>query len=134
MRDYIEKIREVEIKLSKDLGEFNLFGIFEREDIIDKWDILVSITYTKENNYNEQKNNIIKNLHQELTKTLPNSIIFKFSRIVFLEPSNAFVKNINNLVNVQHSNIEIKDSTINNLRIKHAYIISSKRADPNFLS
>ncbi|WP_417871978.1 hypothetical protein [Winogradskyella sp.] len=127
MREYIEKIKEVEISLSKELGEFNLFGLLEREDIIDKWDILVSLTLSKDKNHNKQKNSIIKKLHEELIKNLPNSIFFKFSRIVFLEPSNPFVLNINMLANVQHGDIEIKDSTINNLRIKHAYIISSKR-------
>lgn len=127
MREYIEKIKEVEINLSKELGEFNLFGLLEREDIIDKWDILVSLTLTKDKNHNKQKNAIIKKLHEELIKNLPNSIFFKFSRIVFLEPNNPFVQNINMLASVQHSDMEIKDSTINNLRIKHAYIISSKR-------
>jgi len=127
MREYIEKIKEVEISLSKELGEFNLFGLLEREDIIDKWDILVSLSLKKDKNHNKEKNSIIKKLHEELIKNLPNSIFFKFSRIVFLEPNNPFVQNINMLAHVQHGDIEIKDSTINNLRIKHAYIISSKR-------
>ena len=70
MREYIEKIKEVEIKLSKELGDFNLFGLLEREDIKDKWDILVSLTLTKNKNYNKQKNNIIKKLHEELIKKL----------------------------------------------------------------
>jgi hypothetical protein len=41
-------------------GEFNLFGLLEREDIIDKWDILISLTLLKDENHNKEKNIIIK--------------------------------------------------------------------------
>jgi hypothetical protein len=54
MKEYIDKIIEVEKKVSEELGEFNLFVLFEREDIKDRWDILISMPFSE-----EMKNEII---------------------------------------------------------------------------
>lgn len=122
MRDYIDIIIEVEKRMSNELGKFNLFALFERDDIKDKWDVLISMSISV-----NRKNEIIKKIHAEFLKELPNEVIFKISRFVFLEPSNPIVQNLNMMAHVQHGNVEIRDSMINNLKIKHALIISSQR-------
>jgi hypothetical protein len=124
MKEYIEKIREVELSLSEKFGDFNLFVLLEREDVKNKWDILFSITLSKDKS---EKNKIIKFLHNLLRENLPKKILLKFSRIVYLEPNNGFVQNLNMMINVQHGSAELKDVNINNMIIKHAHIISSKR-------
>jgi hypothetical protein len=104
------------------LGTFNLFALFEREDVKDKWDILISMTMPE-----DKRNEIIKSIHAELLKVLPNEVIINISRIVFLEPLSPMVQNLNMFANVIHGNVEIKDSMINNLKIKHALLISSQK-------
>ena len=122
MKNYLKKIIEVEEKMAIELGEFNLFALFEREDIKDKWDIIISINIPI-----SKKNEIIKKIHLELKANLPESIMFKFSRFVFLEPSNPFVQNINMLVRNKHNDAEFRDCSVNNIKIMHAYIISSQK-------
>tara|TARA_R110001583_G_scaffold19334_5_gene75714 strand:+ start:10440 stop:10814 length:375 start_codon:yes stop_codon:yes gene_type:complete len=122
MRDYIDKIIEVERKIEARLGRFNLFALLERDDVKDKWDVLISMSISL-----TQKNEVIKIIHGEFVKELPKEAIFKISRFVYLEPSNPIVQNFNMMVSVQHSNVEIKDSMINNLMIKNAFVISSQR-------
>jgi hypothetical protein len=122
MREYIDKIIEVEKKISEELGEFNLFVLFEREDIKDRWDILISMPFSE-----EMKNEIITKIHSELLKVLPNEAVIKLSRIVMFETSNPIVESFNMLAKVKHGNVEIKDSLVSNIRIKQALLITSQR-------
>jgi len=122
MKDYINKIISIEKSLSIELGKFNLFALFEREDINDKWDILISIDIPL-----SKKNEVIERIHNEFLKELPNNFIINISRIVFLETINPIVQNLNSIANVEHGFIEIKDLIINNLKIKNALIISSQK-------
>jgi hypothetical protein len=43
------------------------------------------------------------------------------------ETSNPIVESFNMLANVKHGNVEIKDSLVNNIRIKQALLITSQR-------
>lgn len=122
MRENVEKIIEVEKKISQENGKFNLFALFEREDIKDKWDVLISKNISV-----NKKNELISKIHKEFIKSFPKEVIFKFSRFVYLEPTSPIVQNINMMIHTEHTNTEITDSTINNFRIKHAYVITSQR-------
>lgn len=122
MRDYIAKITDVEKKMSKELGKFNLFALFERDDIEGKWDVLISMSISA-----SRKNEIVKRVHAEFIKELPKDVIIDISRFVFLEPIHPIVQNLNMVAHVQHGNMEIRDSMFNNLFIRHAIIISSQR-------
>ncbi len=124
MKEYINKIISIEKSLSIELGKFNLFALFEREDINDKWDILISMDIPL-----NKKNEVIERIHNEFLKELPNNFIINISRIVFLETINPIVQNLNNIANVEHGIIEIKDLIINNLKIKNALIISSQKIE-----
>ena len=122
MKDYIKKIIEVEKRMSDELGKFNLFALFEREDVKDKWDVLISMSISA-----KHKNEIVKKIHAEFVKDLPSEAIMKISRFVFLEQSNPIVQNLNMMAHCVHSNMEIRNSMINNLNIIHAIVITSQR-------
>ncbi|WP_321319594.1 hypothetical protein [Labilibaculum sp.] len=122
MKEYIEKIIEVEMNMSNELGKFNLFALFERDDIKDKWDVIISMPISV-----NRKNEIIKKIHTEFLKELPKEVIIKISRFVFFEPSNPIVQNLNMMAHIEHGSFEVRDSMINNLMIKHALVITSQR-------
>lgn len=122
MKDYIIKIIDVEKRMSDELGKFNLFALFERDDVKDKWDVLISMSISV-----SKKNEVVKKIHAEFLKVLPNEVIFNISRFVFLEPSNPIVQNLNMMAHVQHGNFEVSNSMINNLKINHAFVITSQR-------
>ncbi len=50
-----------------------------------------------------------------------------FSRIVFVDPADVAVQNLNRAISVEHGTFEVRDSNFFGLPIKHAYIITSKR-------
>ena len=124
MKNNIEKIIKIEKSISEKYGEFNLFAIIEREDIKGKWDVLIS-KVIKNNN---EKNLLINDIHKSLVNELPKEEIIKLSRIVFQEPNSPVVQNINFMMHIEHGSADISNSSINNLRIGHMILITSKRS------
>jgi hypothetical protein len=116
----IAPIKEIARELSEEYGRLNLFALSEREDLKDKWDVLISVSIPSE----KKKELINKVITKFRTKLQPSELI-QISRFVFLEPNHAFVQNINYFTQVENSDIEIRNGTINNIRIGHAIVISS---------
>ena len=122
MIGFQKKLSELELILSKSIGEFNLFGLFEREDIPNRYDLLFSTSLNGRN-----KNELFKILHKEIRNHLSNDELIMISRFVFLEPNSPFVQTINGFTNIKNGCVEIVNSSFNNVLIKHAYIVTSQR-------
>ncbi|MGW9686613.1 hypothetical protein [Flagellimonas sp. 2504JD1-5] len=120
MKGFIDKILTIEKKLSEEIGPFNLFALFEREDLMGKYDIVISLDLK-----DYKRNEIFGKIHSELKKTLSNVELLTFSRFLYLEPEHPFVLNINMAIKAEHSSAEIKNSVFNNVKIYHAFILSS---------
>ena len=122
MKEFKDKVLDVEKKYATKWGGFNLFALFEREDIKDKYDLVLSFDLK-----GKTENEVFKALHQEFKNVLTNSELNNFSRFVFLEPDHAVVNGMNAYANVQHSDVDIKNSSIGNFKIYHAIVFSSQR-------
>lgn len=122
MKQYIEKIKQIERALNKDYGRLNLFALAERDDLKDKWDVLVSISEAVAN-----KKDVLNNVIIKFREKLKPSEFIQISRFVFLEPEHPFVQSINFLAQVENSDVEITNSMINNIKIGHVIVISSFR-------
>jgi hypothetical protein len=116
----IAPIKEIARELSEEYGRLNLFALSEREDLKDKWDVLISVAIPS-----EKKNELINKVITKFRTKLQPSELIKISRFVYLEPNHAVVQNINYFTQVENSDIEIRNGTINNVRIGHAIVISS---------
>jgi hypothetical protein len=116
----IAPIKEIAKELSEEYGRLNLFALSEREDLKDKWDVLISVSIPS-----EKKKELINKVRTKFRTKLQPSELIQISRFVFLEPNHAFVQNINYFTQVENSDIEIRNGTINNVRIAHAIVISS---------
>lgn len=122
MRQYIDKLKKIGRELTKEFGPLNLFAFSEREDLNDKWDVLISVSPIP-TNVKEFINDLIKRFQKEL---LPSELV-QISRFVFLEPNHPVVQHMNMFAHVENSDIEIRNSSINNVKIRHAIVISSTR-------
>lgn len=123
MNTFIENIKEVDKLISKEKGNFNLFGIFIREGLNGKWDILASADWISYNNEGEA----LKYFIQKLKKKLSEDDIMKIASIILLEPKEPFVKSINNSINTLHSAIKINGDYFNDLFIQNAFIFTSQK-------
>jgi hypothetical protein len=116
----IAPIKEIAKELTEEYGRLNLFALYEREDLKDKWDVLISVSIPK-----EKKNELINKVITKFRTKLQPSDLVQISRFVFLEPNHTLVQNINFFTQTENSDIEIRNGTINNVRIGHAIVISS---------
>ena len=116
--------RETINKLSNSLNEIrnvkdiSTFVIVKRDDT-SLWDIIIggSNLDTQENLV--QIANIIKK------HLIPNELR-DFSRIVLLNSTDNFINNLRRTFSVEHGDMELQNAQINNIFIKHAYLLFSK--------
>ena len=120
----IDKYIEIERELSKRYGSFSLFALFLREDSAGKWDILVASDWIEQN-----KRESMRLIAGFLQEKLDTEELIRISRIVLIEDSNPALSTFQSEMNIERGNIEIKNSNLFGLPIKHAHIITSRRTN-----
>ena len=138
MRELIEKFIQVERTLTEEKGEFALFALFLREDAgagsgtsgssgySAKWDLIAAADWIEGN-----RKAALSYITKMLQQALPHEELARLSRIVLVNITNPEVEAINQAVQIQHGDVEIRDSFFFGLQIKHAYIITSQRSNIN---
>lgn len=122
MKAPTDALLQVERSVSEEKGPFALFALFLREEAPEKWDLVVSAPWIE-----KDKGSALRLISERVKTSLTASDLPLISRIVVADPSDPAVDAINRAVKVEHSSVEIKDSTFFGLQIKHAHIFSSKR-------
>ena len=117
----IEKLTFIEKKLADEKGDFVLFGLFLREGSPNRWDVVVSAPWLDESR-RDSLNFMIKKIQPNLE--LQEWLMV--AMVLILDPSQEFVKEINDEVSVEHGNVKITDYIFNGMGIERAYIITSK--------
>jgi len=122
-----EKLALLEREVSKEKGEFSLFGLFLQEDAHDKdkWDLLVSAPWLE-----VDKKEGLAYLANEIRKRLEPDEVLSISRIVVLEKGTPFLKAIHKTVKVKHGKVEVKDSNFSGVQIAQACISTSSAVNP----
>ncbi len=124
MKEIAEKLRDIEIELSKENGDFELFALFLRENAPDKWDLIISSDWAR-----KDKKSVINTVVAKIKKILNAEETVKLSRIIILNKDDAALNALHGAMHVEHGVAEISDSNFFGLAIKHAYLITSKRAN-----
>lgn len=120
MKTIIKKLLLIEKELSKSHGDFYLFALSLREDVEDRWDLIISADWIKE----AEQVAVIREIASILNKKLSKDEIIKLSRVVVLEPNNPFLLALTKTFGGE--NIEISNSYINGIKIEHIHLIKSR--------
>ena len=116
------KFAGLETDISAERGDFVLFALFLREDVADRWDLIVSAPWAMA----DQKG-ALDYMVNKIKADLGPQDLTQLSRIVFVDPKDAAVASINKAVHVEHGSAEFRDVNFFGLPIKHAFIITSKQ-------
>ena len=122
MREQAIKLQSVEKTLSDSKGPFELFALFLREDAPNKWDLLISSDWAR-----NDKKAALNVIISEIQKVLSQQELLMLSRLIILEKDDAALNALHSAMHVEHGMAEISDSNFNGLAIKHAYLITSRR-------
>lgn len=116
----LEKLKKVREEVLKKFEELSLFVVIRRIDA-NLWDFVFA------GEKMDQPTNL-KPLVEMINKELNDNEIINISRLVLLNSDDLFAKNFNSTFNVDNKNgyLTIKDSQINNVGIKEAYLFFSK--------
>lgn len=117
-----ESFRQLESGVAADKGEFVLFALFMREDVPDRWDLIVSAPWI-----GDDKQGAVEYLVSEIRSRISAQALTDLSRIVVVDPEDAAVQALNRAIHVEHNPVEVNDSNFFGLQVKHAYIITSQR-------
>jgi len=123
MREQAEKLKNIEQELSALYGPFELFALFLREDSADKWDLIVSSDWAR-----KDKKAAINLIIERIRKIFSNEEMLKLSRLIVLDKDDVALNALHSAMHVEHGLAEISDSNFLGLAIKHAYLITSKKA------
>ena len=120
MKQLAEKLRDIEIEISKEKGQFTLFALFLREDMPNVWDIVVSAPWIDKD---QDKN--LRYLANKIFPKLPEEDLIHLTRIVILEEDHPAVPSLLQAVQVKHGVAEISNCNFFGLKIQHAFLITT---------
>jgi len=125
MKNVAEKLRRLEQSLSDEMGPFNLFALFLREDAPDVWDLVVAAQWIE-----EDRSAALENISRRVRAALKPDEITKISRVVIVERSDPTVKAIASAISINHGISEVSNSSFFGLAIRHAFIITAQLNPP----
>lgn len=120
MREQAEKLQIVERKLSASKGQFELFALFLREGSPDKWDLLISSDWARDN-----KRSSLNVIIKELQSVLSEQEQMMLSRIIILDKDDVALKTLHDVMPVKHGLVELMGGNFFGLDMKQAYLITS---------
>jgi hypothetical protein len=120
--DVVAKFQALETKIALDRGDFVLFALFGREDVPDRWDLIVSAPWASPDD-----ETALEYMLSEIKKNMGQEDLTSLSRIVFVDPYDRAVESLNRAIHTEHGSVEVRDTNFFGLPIKHAFIITSKK-------
>ena len=122
MNEIVEKFASLEAEIAAKRGNFSLFALFLREDVPDRWDLMVSAPWLSTNKRGEAVDYLV----DEIKLHLGPLDLVNLSRIVLVNPNDPPAQALAKAFHVEHGMVEVRDSNLFGLQVKHAYIITSK--------
>ena len=116
----LERLRTLEQEISREMGDFRLFGVFLREDARDKWDVVVAATW-----FSRLGTDPIEFLSDRLKSALGLAGLMMISRIVAIKEQDPFLEEVNDAVQVRHSVREIADVDLAGVPVSRGFILTS---------
>lgn len=117
-----DKFRDLESRIAEEKGGFALFALFMREDAPDRWDLIVSAPWV-----GSDKRSAVDYFVEQIKSRLGAQDLTWLARIVVVDPLDAAVQALNRAIQIEHGEVEVRDSTFFGMPVKHAFIITSMR-------
>ena len=117
----IKQLRRVMNEITEEKGKFTLFGLFLRDDAIDKWDLVISAPWLEEG-----KLKGLGEFVEKMASIVGEEQFLTLSRVVTLNHDEPSLKAILREVQADNDFVELKGSNLFGLPINHAYILQAK--------
>jgi hypothetical protein len=117
-----EKVRGIEADIAKERGSLNLFALLEREDLHDRWDLVISAPWARHDEAT------LKYVADVIKRHLSPEEMTLLARMVILPANEDPVRSINANFSVEHGKMELNDPSRFGLPVKSGYIITSRSA------
>lgn len=118
----INRLRDAMHLVSAEKGDFVLFGLFLREEASDKWDLVISAPWLEEG-----KLVALSEFIKRIAPVVGEQELLTLSRVITLNHDDPSLEAILGAFSIEDGTLEINDTTLFGMRIKHAYIIRAKR-------
>ncbi|HEX3067467.1 MAG TPA: hypothetical protein VHX14_02750 [Thermoanaerobaculia bacterium] len=122
MNGLIEKVSLVERDIAKEKGPLNLFALFEREDLNDRWDLVISASWAR------MDRATLGYVADAIKRHLAPRDMTRLARIVVLPADEDPVLSLNERYDVEHGEVELNDPARFGLPVRYGYIITSRAA------
>jgi hypothetical protein len=121
MKSLADKVQTL-IPFLKQQGTLFLLALFERDDVADKWDLVISSDWS-----DKGTSAAIKELSKKLIPLLSPKELTSLSRIAVIPSSEQAVYAMASSVTVESGQIHIQNCNFMGLQINHAIVLSSNR-------
>lgn len=125
-REIIERFGWLELELAQERGDFVLFALFTREEVPDRWHLMISAPWLDKDNHRA-----VNYLVDEIKSKLGVEYLIQLTRIVVLDPDSAKLQDLVRSIAVEHGAVEhgkvrIRDDDFFGVRVEDARIITAK--------
>ena len=122
IEELVKKITSAEKKISEEKGDFAFFGLSERGDLENQWDVIVSAVW-----FSGDTQKDLVYIIEKIKQSIADDDLRLLARVVLLNPSTDFiVKKLNELINTEHEPIEKENIQVNGTMFKRLWVITSK--------
>ncbi|WP_353569874.1 hypothetical protein [Candidatus Albibeggiatoa sp. nov. BB20] len=121
MKELLKKFQKAAQQVSDLKGSFDLFGLFLREEAPNRWDLLISADWAK-----EDEAAAINLLIEYLRKELSDKEILLLSKIVVLDEYDSILNTTNQMTIMKDNIVTLSDTVFSGIPIKKAYILAAQ--------
>ena len=120
----IDKFVEIEREIAGEKGDFVLFAVLEREERPGRWDVVVAAPW-----FGEDKKSALNYIIRKIDSKLSREERETLSRVMLLDPSDAFVVTVNRDFRVaEGAPQDIARMTLADVYVTEGYLLKSAAA------
>jgi hypothetical protein len=125
MKNFVEKMKQIELEISNEHGPFELFALFRPDTTLRLWDVLVSAKWMGRNDLDS-----MRIIAKPMNKAFTVQEIIQFSGIVIIPADDEGLRKFQAEVQIEHGFREFRNVTFFDVPILHAYVITSHNTSP----
>jgi len=117
----IGKIEKFANDISLEKGPFILFGLFQREKLINSWDLVICASWLKSNDFKA-----LKHIENKLRYYIEDDERLSIGRLVIISQDNPWISEVLEIPKKQKGVTELRNSELFGHNMRQAFIIKSQ--------